>query len=75
MIHIKFVIYDNEKDKIKKVVAASRFRDDQETEAQLYINTMDFKKLFSRCTITSNLRHLLIYRNTKTGETSLESLD
>lgn len=73
MIHLQFAIYDREQEKIKKIVESSRFAD--EKTAQEYINKMDFNALFSSCRLNSFLSRVLVYRNTTTGEKSIESID
>lgn len=75
MITVRFVIWNKEKDRIEKSIVSQRFRDDQETEAQLFINTTDFKRIFSRYKLDTVRRPMLYYINTKTGEKSLEALD
>lgn len=75
MIDVKFVIYNKAKDKIEKVVLSKRFNNGQETEAQLFIDTSDFKSIYSRYKIDTNKRPMLYYNNTKTNEKTLLSLD
>lgn len=74
-IDVKFILYDNATEKIKKVVLSQKFRDDKETEACLFVNTTDIKGIFKRYKITPHLRPMLYWNNTKTGEKILESLD
>ncbi len=75
MIDVKFVIYNNAKEKIEKVVLSHKFNSEQETEAQLFINTTDFAAIYSRYKLDTVKRPMLYYNNTKTGEKTLESLD
>lgn len=74
-IDVKFILYDNAAEKIKKVVLSQKFGNDQETEASLFVNTADIKGIFKRHKITPNIRPMLYWNNTKTGEKTLESLD
>lgn len=73
MIHVQFAIYNNESDKIHKLVEGFRFPDAE--SAQDYINKKDIKATFRGYNITTRLRPVLIWRDTKTGEKSIESLD
>ena len=66
---------DETAEKIKKVVLSQKFGDDKETEATLFVNTTDIKGIFKRYKITSTIRPMLYWNNTKTGEKTLESLD
>lgn len=75
MITVRFIIYNNAKQRIEKTILCQRFADNQETEAQLFINTTDFKKIYSRYKLDTIKRPMLYYSNTKTGEKTLESID
>lgn len=73
MIHVQFAIYNNEADKIHKLIEGFRFPNAE--SAQDYINKKDIKSIFKGYNITTRLRPVLIWRDTETGEKSIESLD
>ena len=53
MIHVQFAIYNNETDKIQKLIEGFRFPNTE--SAQDYINKKDIKAIFKSYNITTRL--------------------
>lgn len=73
MIVVRIAIIDNTNGKIKKLLDSCRFS--EETKAQDYINNLNFKKLIGKNRIDTRFRPVLIWKNTKTDEQTIEALD